>query len=221
MGKTKGELVSDLELRLTKGKPSDDIELERSQIAHWLDIAANTVLADALMKEKRKFDDIDAQYIKASDYISPVEETLTDVNAAYRRFYIPISTLDILPFRGHYRDYGIVRINNNKNQNIVEITYDDSDFYKNLWFASPSCNNIQWYREGGKVFLDGIDSSNAASEKFRLFYVAPIDSSTLEDTDEYPLADNLLSIISDLAEEIGRKQIYESIADLENDGKDI
>ena len=34
---TKEELVGDVELRLTRGKPSDDFEVEKLQIEHWID----------------------------------------------------------------------------------------------------------------------------------------------------------------------------------------
>ena len=46
---TKKELISDIELRLTKGKPSDDFEVDKRQISFQLDIVRS-----ALIKSKAK-----------------------------------------------------------------------------------------------------------------------------------------------------------------------
>ena len=124
-----------------------------------------------------------------------------------------------MPIRGFSRDYGVVRIHDETNKQMVNITYDDSDFYKHLEFACAKDNNIQWYRESGRIYLDGVNINNALFKKFRIFFVEPIDSSALADTTDYPLADDLLPMIVDIAEEIGRRQFLKPIIDLENDGQ--
>jgi hypothetical protein len=218
--KTKGELVSDLELRFTEGKPSDDIEIERDQLAFWLDLAANSLVADQLSKQMSRKEDVNPQYIQPSGYLTAQEEGLAEVNAAYERYSIDISGLRILPFRGKSRDFGVVRVQDNLNKQLVEITYDDSDFYRDLKFACPSSSNQQWYREDGKIYLDGVDFSNVNLRQYRVFYVQSIDSSSLTDAQDYPVGEDILSMIVDIAEEIGWGQLREQpVHDLENDGK--
>lgn len=217
--KTKGELVSDLELRFTKGKPSDDLELERDQIAFWLDIAANALLTDSISKQMAKREDINPFYISKSDYKTAASESIADVDISDERYSIDISDLKILPVRGFSRDYGIVRLQDEENKQLVPINYDDSDFYKNLCFAKPSDENMQWYREGSKIYIDGVDENIATYKKFRVFYIKTINSSSLTDSSEYPLTDDLLSIVVDVAEEIGRRQLMQPIDDLENNGQ--
>ena len=217
--KTKGELVSDLELRFTEGKPSDDLELERDQIAHWLDIAANSLLSDNLSKQITRRGDINPLYISVSSYRGASEEGLADVISSNERYLLDISDISILPLRGFSRDYGVVRVHDETNKQLVNITYDDSDFYKHLEFACSNDDNIQWYREDTNIYLDGVGVNNATFKKFRVFYIANIDSSSLSDTTDYPLGDDLLPMILDIAEDIGRRQFVQNIIDVENDGK--
>ena len=217
--KTKGEIISDLELRFTKGKPSDDLEIERDQIAFWIDIAANGLLSDYLSKQIKRGEDIDPYYISSSAYKAASEEGLDDVENIDERYYINISDLKVLPLRGLSRDYGVVRIHDEENKQLVDISYDDSSFYKNLCFSKPTRDNIQWYRESDRIYLDGVDVNNSTYKKFRVFYIAPIDSSSILDTSIYPLGDDLLPMAIDIAEGIGWKQIRESIEDIENDGQ--
>lgn len=217
--KTRGELVSDLELRFTESRPSDDIELERDQLAHWLDLSANSLLSDYLSKQIVRREDINPFYITSNDYAGASEEGLDDVISSNERYYVDISSLNILPIRGFSRDYGVVRVHDETNKQMVNITYDDSAFYKHLEFACAKDDNIQWYREAGRIYLSGVGINNATFKKFRVFYVEPIDSSSLADTADYPLADDLLPMVVDIAEEVGRRQFLKPIIDLENDGQ--
>lgn len=217
--KTKGELISDLELRFTEGKPSDDLELERDQIAHWLDLAANSLLSDNLSKQIARNGDINPLYISVSSYRGASEEGLSDVISSNERYFVDISDLETLPLRGFSRDYGVVRIHDETNKQLVNITYDDSDFYKHLEFACSADDNIQWYRESSKIYLDGVSINNSTYKKFRVFYIPPIDSSSLSDSVAYPIGSDILPMIVDIAEEIGRREFNQNIIDLENDGK--
>ena len=218
--KTKGELISDLELRFTEGKPSDDLEIERDQLGFWLDLSANAILSDYLSKQISKNEDINPFYIQKSAYLTPASEDITEVIEPDERYCIDISSLNILSPRGYSRDYGVVRLHDEENKQLVNITYDDSDYYKYLCYASPSDSNMQWYRENSNIYIDGIDVSNASLRKIRVFYIASINTSSLADTATYPLTDELLPLIVDIAEETGWRQLREqSISDQENDGK--
>lgn len=216
---TKGDIVSDLELRFTQGKPSDDLELERDQIAFWVDTAANTFLSDYLSRQIAKGGDINPIYISKSAYKTASSESLSEVVDNYERYGIDISDLNILPVRGFGRDYGVLRVHDEENKQLIPITADDSDYNKYLCFAKPSDNNIQWYRESNKIYLDGVNINIATFKKFRAFYFGAIDSSALLDTAEYPLDADVLSLVIDMAEEIGWRQIRQPINDLENNGK--
>lgn len=221
--KTKGALVSDLELRLTEGKPSDDLEFEREQLAHWLDQAANMILSDYITKQMLKREDINPEYIKSSLYRNPIEEGITEVAAADERYYIDISGLEILPPRGFRRDYGVVRVHDQYNRHMVNITYDESDYFDDLWYAKSDkdSRNFQWYREGGRVYIKGIDSTNYTTESFRVFYIEVIDSSLLADIAEYPLGEDLSPLVVDIAEEIGWRQLKDGLYDDQNDGNQM
>ena len=217
--KTKGQLISDLELRFTEAKPSDDLELERDQIGHWLDIASNSLLSDYISKQMARMEDINPFYIKTSTYRGAAEEGLADVFSTDERYSIDISDISILPVRGRSRDFGVIRVQNDKNKQLVEITYDDSDFYRNLCFAKATDENMQWYRENDKIYIDGVSVNNSGVFKFRVFYIAPIDTSADADTVTYPLGDDLLPMVVDIAEETGRREFNQNIIDVENDGR--
>jgi hypothetical protein len=217
--KTKGELISDLELMFTQGKPSDDLELEREQIAKWLDDASNMVVSDQLGRQLAKGENINPVYIKKSAYIQATSENIAQALEPDQRYKIDISSLDILPIRGLGRDYGVIRVHDERNIQLTNITYDDSDFYRHLWFASPSCQRIHWYRENGEVYLDGVDANLAAIKRFRVFYVGTIESSALSDGDPYPIGDDIVSMVVGIAYENGLKQLQDGFMDLQNDGK--
>ena len=130
--KTKGELVSDLELRFTAGKPSDDFELMQEQIAHWLDVASNAILSDYFSKQLSKGGDINPEYINKSAMLAPASENITDVQASTQRYAIDISSLDILPIRGFSRDYGVIRISDKYNKHAINIRYGERQYFKEM-----------------------------------------------------------------------------------------
>lgn len=219
--KTKGELISDIELRLTKSFPSDDLELERDQIALWLDQASNAVVSDLISKQIAKNEDINPYYITISDYISPESETLADVADVDERYFISISSLNILPPRGYSRDYGIIRVKDKYNKDLVDITGDQSGYMGDLWYSKADSDKRRflWYREGGKVFVDGINSTNSSTEKFRVFYIEVIDSSSLADSATYPISEDIMPVVIDIAMEIGIEQMTgQIINDTINEG---
>jgi len=68
---TKEMLVSDIILRISKGKPSDDQELEPRQVAFWIDQWLPFLVTDLLNKRVSMGLGIDPNYIKIEECAEP------------------------------------------------------------------------------------------------------------------------------------------------------
>lgn len=217
--KTKDELISDIELRLTQSIPSDDFEVEREQIAHWLDLASNSIVSDLLTNQIRRSGDIDPFYLLSTDLKNVSKENTSGILSDSIRYYIDISDIDVLSIPSESGDRGVYLVKNKSNKILPYIREQDVQWMKDLWFSTPSKNNPMWFRENDKVFIVGLSDKDYNQSKFRITYVPVIDSSSLNNEDEYPVTSDVLPMISDLAYENGIKELNEGELDLQNDGK--
>src|SRR5690348_6439066 len=88
---TKAQLIDDIILRVTKGAPSDDLELEPSQIAFWFDIVAKTMIPDYLNDKIKSGEMIDPEFILIEDNKKAVVEDVTMLESYQDRVYITIT----------------------------------------------------------------------------------------------------------------------------------
>jgi len=216
MGKTKQELVSDIELRVTRAKPSDDLELEQSQVIHWLEVAANSVVADYLNKKLRSKKIIPPEYIEKVLAVQLNKETAPSNTDEGIRHYLDFSSYNVMPLE---MDQGIVRVSTLTGKRINAIRDEDHlDTMKHLYFSKPSRENLLWYREGDEIFIQGYGNSITTAVKLNVFYVPTIDISSLSDTDEVQITDDLVAIILDVVEDMALRQLGADFEDLQNDG---
>ena len=211
--KTKGALISDIELRLSRGKPSNDFEIERSQIAHWLDISRDETVAEKLNAQILTDEDIDPFYVeKIGEYTASLEENVPLF--CTRRHLFTIDS-DILSLS---EDRGIDRIVTNGGKILVQSTFDQIEYLQNLWFSKPSNENMMWYREGKKVFVYGLSDITLNKIKFNVFGVKSNVGSSLSDSDAYPVSDDIVDIVIEKAEQIGLRELYGELEDRSSDG---
>lgn len=209
MARTKGELISDIELRLTRGNPSSDIELERSQIAYWLDMARDKIVMAKINSSLFANEPVDPTYIS---HIPCQVADLEASSCAYKegkRYSFTISK-SILPLDN---DMGIVRIVTNTGKILNRSTYDEIEYMYNLRFSKPSRENMFWYREGNNIFIEGISQGTKPSTKFNIFIIESQIGAELSDDDIYIIGDDIVEDVLVLAEEIGLRQIYGEFED--------
>jgi hypothetical protein len=216
MGKTKQELVSDIELRVTRGKPSDDLELDQSQIVHWLDVAANSVVADYLNKKLRSGKPIPPEYVEKVLAIQLQQETAPDNTDEGIRHYLDFSSYNVMPLE---KDAGITRVSTLSGKRVHALSDEEHlDVFKYLYFAKPSRENLMWYREGDEIFVVGYGNNITSAVKLNVYYVPAIDIDSLSDTAEVAITDDLIAIILDVVEDMALRQLGAEFEDLQNDG---
>jgi len=211
--KTKGALVSDIELRLSRGKPSNDFEIERSQIEHWLDLARDEIVSQKLNSQIMSDEDIDPFYIaKFGEYSAELEQ---EVALACTKRHVFSLDKDILSL---VEDRGIDRVVATSGKILIQSTFDQIEYLQDLWFSKPSNENMMWYREGNKFFVYGLSDITRSRIKFQVFGVQSNVGSTLSDEDKYPISDDITEIVIEKAEEIGLRELYGELEDRSSDG---
>lgn len=208
-------MIDDIELRLTRWKPSDDTELERDYIGHLIDVVANDVVSQDVMESYRRDSIINPQYIKrfVFDDIQKLNDGAATGSHSFE-YYINLD-FDVLPLPD---DLGIVRVFTNSGQEIHDVSFFNYDNVKYFHYGAPSRDNLQRSRENRLLFLNGLSSSTIQRSKIVVQAIPTFDF--YNDEDDLPLPDDLVNVILDMVEEkLLRALGIES--DLHNDGKDI
>lgn len=211
---TKFQIISDVILRISSAKPSDDLELEPKQVAFWIDQVLNALVKDTLDKRIKNKEGVDGEYITLEDNLSVSTATING-KATY---YITL---------GHdpmnlYRDGGIIRVGNSDGLNIVDkAKMSEIDNLSQLKFSKPSLKNIQYSRVKNKLYLYGIDATSYAFNKFDVAYVPKTKVlEELTNTDIIYVSEDLIPIIAEKVTLMAKDELFNSGNDLTNDGTD-
>lgn len=202
----KGDIISDIELRLTRGKPSDDFETDRRQIAFWMDTIRVQMLVFWIEKN-----DIPPQALTHFDCQVATSNTPTCVvGNCYTKRYITISpVLQLEDDKGVYR----VALQGGKEIDRYR-TSAEQDIVKHIRLAKPTNNHPAWYRIDDKLYLLGtLPNANVQLD------LVLSDTGTVTDTQNYPLPDELTNVLIERAVKKGLQQISQGVLDLTNDGK--
>lgn len=201
---TKEQLISDLELRLTGGKPSDDVEIPRQLLASWLDQARATVI----QAESKATGEISPSCYTRLECQSVALQTPECVYGdCFVNVYMDIPTPLSLP---HERGLQVSFTNGRTVHKLI--SPQSWGIWKNLKFGKPE---IAWYRVGDRIYIYGQKINQ--NYKFTLHLVLA-NTQTIEDTELYPAPEHLLPLILQSAEEIGLRMLNIQ-TDINNDGK--
>lgn len=197
------KLVDDVQLRLTGGKPSDDISLTKGQIRHWIDVSNKTLLP-AWIKDKNG-GNVPTAILYPIKCLKPKEEDTCWEGCS--NFYLELDRIPMtLP-----KDAGVhsVLLGNRAIHRLE--SPEELSIYKNIRFSG---NVPYYYREANKLYL-----FNHVVTPYSQYNVniAISDSEGLPEDAEYPSVDDVIGAILDNAEQIGKRQMKE-IQDLINDG---
>jgi len=210
------EFVGDIELRLSRSKPSDDFELDKSQIKHWIDIVRDSLVADKLNVDIKKGKSIPAIYVRSEFCTVVVDEVNACNSGCGKRKSITVSD-DILTLDD---DRGVLRVVSSTGDWVPIYSADEARQVARLRFSKPGEDKAIGYREGQNIFIMGLTDLKTAAVKYNVFYVGATMSFTLSDPDEYPIESILAPIMLDEVEAIGRREFeLERLEDLDNDGE--
>lgn len=203
-------MISDVELRIYAGKPSDDAEIERSQIIFWLETINKVLVTDYIDKAGQ----IPNELIRKIDCLVVKSEIGTCTNGCVSNHYIDLpknadgTTLDILSL---INDGGIVDLKKGDSPIYKLKSPNELRLNKNLRFSN---DNPYYYRVGDKIYLyNGVYPSYCRLNMF----VATVSTNGLKETDEFPTVDKLITTIIDEATKIGLNELKGSY-DIQNDG---
>lgn len=215
---TRKQLIDDIVLRIYSGKPSDDIELEDTQIAYWIDFIRNGMVAIELNRASSKNKLLSSIYqIRETDK-QLVKETGVNYDFNDTDFrYFTTTEKDVLPLDNNR---GIVRINDNYGRNLSPIDVNSSDWMQNLPYGGVTTAKQSFYlEEGNKVFIETSTESTKDFYYYDIVYIPMVSTDTVLDTDEYPIEEQLIEPLLEKVEAVARRQMS-GVSDLDNDGKD-
>lgn len=205
-------MIDDIELRISKWKPSDDSELERDYISHLIDLVGNSVIAAVLKDDFILGGSINSNFVKRFVYSDFTEDDAPSPDDQ-KRIYFDID-FDIIQLPD---DMGIVRCTTNGGQEIVDTPNTNLDNIKYFRLGNPSKENLIRTREGRRIWIWG--ASNAFTNRGSVFLWAVPVTSFYSDDDELPFGTDLADTILDMVEQKLLRAL-EIESDLDNDGED-
>lgn len=213
---TKNKLISDIILRITKGKPADDLELEPKQVAFWLSIVIESMVKDKLDDSLESGQRVDDFYVLKEGLKTIYSESYSDIDDEDERMYIELNK----PAMSLYNDAAIIRVFTNEGSRFDKTRLSTVDYTESMEFSKASTNNLVYYRDGKKkLILLGIPKEMIDVVKVFVWYVPQADIECFDDDEELPIPQDMLEEVQLRVEDLARRQMY-GVADIENDGQD-
>lgn len=199
---TQEYLVSDLELRLSKSKPSNETDVTYEQMAYWVDEARDFVTKQYVDEAKN----IDDSLVMKIEGLAPYEVG-TDV----------FIELNLIPL-DIKKNRGVVYIENDSGEFLFNATAQSNRYLKSMAFTKPSGCTVVYSLNGSAIQLEGGDA--LMSSTYNVGLVHSELSRTKLPSDRYYLAPSTQKLILDLAEEIGLRELNgAAYYDITQDGK--
>jgi hypothetical protein len=195
-------LVSDLELRLSKAKPSNEFDLTYEQMAQWVDMACDEFTREYIKSQKT----IDDSLIMEISNITPYEvngDFLLDLDGN-----IP---LDIKMGRG------IAYVRDSSGNYLSKAANTNKKFISAMTFTKPSnCHIVYSLYGGSSLLLEGLTYTNMTYD----VGLIPSEVARIKlPSDKMFIVGSSVRSILEIAEEIGLRQMTgRSLYDVDNDG---
>ncbi len=222
VAKTKKQIRDDVILRLTQAKPSSDFEVPSSQIDRWIDIARDRFVADFLFKNG-KYDGffIPPEYIAIEKGLAITVVATTDESEFKCTVVQPILGTPL-------NDYAIARVR----VKIVASPYTHTTCkkvdrrtladLKLMEFSAPSATHPVVYREGQDFYFSGLiadsDTASGDATKAKSATIEYVESMVGSDVTNYSISGAHVEQVTQMAEEIGKRELGIMIVDPVNDG---
>lgn len=213
---TKEQFISDVILQLTQSAPSDDLELEDKQIAIWGTYHLNQLVATECNEKTKRGEQIPSIYVKRTELeVSELEEE-AGVNESDERIFVTLDE-EILDLN---KDAGVVMVETDERDEVKKMNFADSQIFKHMRFGKPSLENLLYYRQGQKIYVEGFKSVDIPFNSLFIYYVPKQDLLTMDDEDEILVSDLVLPELINAVVQRGKLQLYGTQQDEENDGQD-
>ncbi len=213
---TKHQLISDIIIRVTKGKPADDLELEPRQVEFWINLVLEGLVKDMLDSLSEDNKSIPSFFVLKEGPKPLYVEQFDPVEAEDERMYIEL----LKPVMEVSKDKGMVRVLTTEGTRANKTKLTDIDFIQNTEFSKPSIKNLVYYRDGKtRVIICGVPKELIDVVQFFVWYVPQANLECFDDDEELPISGDLLEELQLRVEEIAHRQMA-GFGDVENDGED-
>ena len=203
MAEIKSKLISDIELRVTGGKPSDDLGLPRKQISYWLDIVRDSLVANFLNDLIKRGLDVPIEYLE--------KETISLTSSGKGTLSkTPLAIRD---------DMGVVRVIDNEGRQLKKVSLHNEDWLSDLKYCKPVSDNLSYKRENQSIYVLGKDEYELSYDTVTVYYVSKYLGSGIEDSDEFKIDPILQDVLLEEVEQLAMREVYGTAQDLENDGE--
>lgn len=211
---TKIQIISDIMLRISGGKPSDDIELEQGQVAFWIDQVLGSLIKNNLDDKLRRGESVDGVYFTYEYNLKPVIDSKPWMDKQ-ESVYIPLCKTPMSLYHGGE----IVYMETSDGRPVNRTTLQKLGNIKSLTFSKPSLSNLVYHRDGDRIYINGLNEDNIDFGVFNIWYVARPDLlSSLADSAEVKMGEDIPAILTDAVAAIAQNQVQD-IVDEENDNK--
>lgn len=184
------DLISDIELELSKGNLSDDFQTDRRQIRFRLDIERNFLLDAEIKKQgKSALESFLAFYpcVKIKKKKKECEGGCDEYSYSVK---LPVS------IAGLPDDMGLYRMETQSGVTVYRMKVSEKSRINSLRFKRPSSKDIFYFRIGTDVTLEG-GTDNFKDNGSVNMWLIPESTVNLDDNDEFPINGNLTKFLVD------------------------
>lgn len=216
MAITKEQLIADIELQLNQGAPSIDTELEYEQIAQWINVVRNDLVAREVDAALKRGDQVLPIYVGREVCNQLAEEDVACVDEENERMGFSL-TGEVLDTDN---DNGILQVLTDTYDEVYKGSLELLPVLKKMTYTKSSAELLIWSRQGNEIFVEGFNEADIEFNNINVYFLRKIDLNTMASTDIIPVSDKLLPVLIARVVEMGKLQMYGTEADQATDGVD-
>lgn len=215
---SKKYLVSDVILKLTQSSPSQDTEIEDSQIAYLLTNELNFLMSLEVETLVRQGKPVPPIYLIRETCKQLSIEDVDCVPTNDERLYFALTgkVLDV------ENDAGIVQVLTSDYQEIYKAYLELLPTLKQMRWTRPSSDVLIWSRQGDTIFVEGFLEPDIDFNDIIVSYVPKQNLVTMADDDLVIVSDKILTVLTDKVADQAKLMMYGTQPDTTgNDSTDI
>ena len=214
---TKAQIISDVILQLTQANPSDDLSLDDAQVAAWLTYVANLLVAAEINSKLALNEMVPSIYITREECVLGETEDTDCGGDCQDRIAIELDN-EVMTLNN---DGGIVMVQTEDGDQVLKAgSINNIILFRNMRFSKPSGENFVYYRQGNKIYIEGMKFNDIPFDKFHVWYVKKQNYMTASDSTEVVVSDLVLPSLISAIVQLGKMELYGTQVDVANDGVD-
>lgn len=159
--------ISDIELRLSGGKPADDLEISRAHIAYLLSVTRDNMVIQHLTDIIKKGGEVPAFYLERQSCEEMQIEDLECLDDCKDYVYVDLDATPLnLP-----NDLGIQRVETSDGEDVYRSSMINVGIFRKMKFTKATPDNLWWYRKGKRVYIEGISKKTLDVSKLIIWYI--------------------------------------------------